>query len=287
MAIQSIKLLNKYKALGLFFMAFGIVFCFMPSVQAVKIEVVPPKQAGYNTVIFDLGGVIFTTASNHLLFAKAVLGNPSLLYRLLSFDTKKEYFEVLKNMRALSSLQMFHQSQPMPQIMVDWQINADSSDNIKDRVIQHINQTQHPQAIKNLFMAIANFMFTPEMLAASQVKVEPMVKLLEQLKHAGYEVYALSNWNAESFAVIEQLHPEIFKLFNGVLISGHVHMGKPDPKFFELLFKQFNIEKKHALFIDDEISNVDAAEKIGLHSILCKNTKTVLEDLQEEGILNL
>ena len=58
------------------------------------------------------------------------------------------------------------------------------------------------------------------------------------------------------------------KYFKHKIVSGDVHCRKPDPRIYNITLKKIQAETNECLFIDDNISNILAAQKIGINSIL-------------------
>jgi 2-haloacid dehalogenase len=71
--------------------------------------------------------------------------------------------------------------------------------------------------------------------------------------------------------------------FDGILVSGEENMKKPDPSIYELILERYDINKDHALFIDDSQRNVAAAEKTGIKSIHFKSPAQLKERLKNMG----
>jgi len=91
-----------------------------------------------------------------------------------------------------------------------------------------------------------------------------------------YKLLALSNWSQETFPIAQQRHPEL-EIFEDILISGKEKLIKPDPAFFRLLCKKYDVQPYHCLFIDDLEKNILAAAQLGFHVHHFKNAKA-LED---------
>ncbi len=92
------------------------------------------------------------------------------------------------------------------------------------------------------------------------------IQILRRLRDAGYSIYGLSNWSAETFPVA-QARFDFLALFDDIVISGAVGMAKPEPGIFKLLLQRIGRPAKECLFIDDGIGNVTAARELGLTSI--------------------
>lgn len=289
MLIQSFFDTKKRKITGLVLVVLSLFLFISAKYQSSNSNVVSTENSAYNTVIFDLGEVLFSTNSNgkHALIIGTILKNPTLLYHLINFDTKKEYFDFLRTVPAATTCTIFHNNQPMPAIMVDWQTGISSGKEITDKVTAQLEKSQHPTAIKNLFYAIATFMFTPHKLANCQQPIAEMVKLAKDLKAAGYKLFVLSNWDALSFEIVQKNNPEVFNLFDGILISGQEKIAKPNPEFFKKLLQRYDINPSTTIFIDDEPSNIATANTLGITSILCDTHESAIQKLIDTGILQI
>jgi len=58
------------------------------------------------------------------------------------------------------------------------------------------------------------------------------------------------------------------KYFPVKIISADVHCRKPDAKIFELTLKSLNVPADECIFIDNNVENLKAAEKLGIDTIL-------------------
>lgn len=290
MLIQKLLPVKNRKIAGWLLAIFGTFFIIAAKYQESSLHAVPVTHSAHKAVIFDLGNVLFTTSSQAKtsVFLPTILKNPTLLYYLIGFQAKEEFFKILHKVPAKTKEPMYIEGKLMPQIMVDWQTAALNCHTIKLAVQHQIDQeTQYPQAIKNLFYAIAQLMFDPQTLASSQIPIEPMVKVAKKLKRAGYKLYALSNWDPESFKVLQKNNPAIFKMFDGILISGDEKIGKPNLEFYSRLLKKHDLTSTQCIFIDDEPENVKAAEQLGITSIVCDQTTSAVKGLIKQGVLTL
>jgi putative hydrolase of the HAD superfamily len=66
---------------------------------------------------------------------------------------------------------------------------------------------------------------------------------------------------------------EFWELFDGIVISGEVNMGKPQPEIFEYLLTRHGLTATDTIFIDDYPANMDAAKALGLHIVLFQNAQ--------------
>ena len=92
------------------------------------------------------------------------------------------------------------------------------------------------------------------------------VGLLPGLKAAGYRLYVLSNIGEAFFAEMRARNPFLAQ-FDGLMISGAVHILKPDPAIFLLLLHEFRLDPARTLFVDDRQENIDGASAAGIRGI--------------------
>lgn len=88
------------------------------------------------------------------------------------------------------------------------------------------------------------------------------VALRDGLRKAGVPVWALSNFAADTWERALRLHPELGD-FDGLVISGHERLVKPDPALYERLERRAGAAGAALFFIDDKDYNVAAARARG------------------------
>lgn len=97
--------------------------------------------------------------------------------------------------------------------------------------------------------------------------IEENFAILNKLKASKkYKIYALTNWSAEKWDKAVELFP-FFNEFDGVVVSGHEKCRKPFPEIYNIILNRYNINAKKAVFIDDNLDNVEAARKLGINGI--------------------
>jgi len=92
------------------------------------------------------------------------------------------------------------------------------------------------------------------------------VTILKQLKQAGYPLFGLSNWSAETFPSVRKKF-DFFDLFDDMVVSGHVGQVKPGPEIYQILLARIARPAQECLFIDDALPNVQQAEALGFVTI--------------------
>ncbi len=88
------------------------------------------------------------------------------------------------------------------------------------------------------------------------------VEILKRLKRAGYPVYGLSNWSAETCPRARKKY-DFFELLDDMVISGEVGLVKPDPEIYQVMLDKIGRPAKECLLIDDSLPNIHQAQKMG------------------------
>lgn len=110
------------------------------------------------------------------------------------------------------------------------------------------------------------------------------VEIFRQLKDSGnYKQYALTNWQASLFE-IALVRYDFLHWFDGRVVSGEEKTRKPFPEFYTRLLDRYRVNPGEALFIDDNIRNVKAAEALGISSIHFKNPQQLYEELKDKAV---
>ena len=182
----------------------------------------------YNTIIFDLGGVL-------------VDWNPRYVYRTI-FKTEEEIDWFFENITTN-----------------DWNENQDAGYSIAEATDELV--AQHPKWEKEIRAYYGRWL---EMLGGP---IEATVEIFKELKkNPNLKFYALTNWSAETFPhALERF--EFLHWFDGRLVSGEEKTRKPFPDFYQRLLDKFSIDPAKAIFIDDNLRNVKAAEEHGMKAI--------------------
>lgn len=111
------------------------------------------------------------------------------------------------------------------------------------------------------------------------------VEIFRQLKESGkYKLYALTNWQAGLFD-IALVRYNFLHWFDGRVVSGEEKTRKPFPEFYQRLLDRYQVDPSGALFIDDSMRNVKAAEKLGIRSIHFQSPNQLKEELNKAGVV--
>jgi 2-haloacid dehalogenase len=159
----------------------------------------------------------------------------------------------------------------------DWNEEQDAGRSLQegtDLLVQ-----QHPQHEANIRAFYDRW---DEMLGDP---IAGTIALFKQLKESGkYKIYALTNWSAETFPVALERY-DFMGWFDGIVVSGAEKMRKPAPEFYQLLLDRYNVNPQEALFIDDNLRNVLAAQKMGITSIHFTSAEQLKSELENKFII--
>lgn len=89
--------------------------------------------------------------------------------------------------------------------------------------------------------------------------------MVRRLKSAGYGVYGLTNWSAETFPMVRDRY-NVFAELDGIVVSGEEHLLKPGAGIYNLLLTRYGLKAEESLFLDDNAANVDGARAVGMAS---------------------
>lgn len=115
-------------------------------------------------------------------------------------------------------------------------------------------------------------------------EISETVEILKQLLALNqYKIIALTNWSHETFPVALKKF-EFLHWFEGILVSGEEKTRKPFKEIYDLTLDRFNIKANEAIFIDDNLRNIEAANAIGIHGIHFKSPSMLVEQLKDFNI---
>jgi 2-haloacid dehalogenase len=197
-------------------------------------------------VVFDLGGVLIDW-------------NPRHLYRKM-FDGDEEGME-----RFLSEI-----------CTSEWNARQDGGRSFAEATEELI--ARHPEQAE---LVRAFFDRWPEMIGGA---INETVEILAELKGAGREIYALSNWSAETFPHARARF-QFLDWFDFTVISGEIGLVKPNREVFDFLLEKTGRRAEECVFIDDSPANTTAARDLGFDAIHFSSPRQLRGELTNRGIL--
>ena len=72
----------------------------------------------------------------------------------------------------------------------------------------------------------------------------------------------------------------LFEPFDYVFLSHEIGLRKPDPAAYQHVVETMKVDPEKSVFIDDDPENVEAATQLGMHGVVAKDEKQVIEDLE-------
>jgi 2-haloacid dehalogenase len=114
--------------------------------------------------------------------------------------------------------------------------------------------------------------------------IEGSVQILEELHRRGVPLYAITNWNGDTFRATRSRF-SFLNLFRDVVVSGDEKIIKPDPAIFDLLAKRNGISLTDSLFIDDSLKNVAGAEAVGMQGHHFTTPESLRDKLLQLNVL--
>ena len=199
-----------------------------------------------DTIIFDLGGVLIDW-------------NPEYVFIDVFNGNKEKMRWFLDNVCTL-----------------DWNENQDAGSLIEDANKTLINKfPEFENEIKQYYGRWVEMLGGP---------IEETVTILDKLiKTNAYKIVALTNWSAETFPVALNMF-EFLHWFDGIVVSGEEKTRKPFNKIYNITLERFNITSENAIFIDDNLRNINAANNLGIHGIHFESPSKLIQQLKTYNI---
>jgi 2-haloacid dehalogenase len=199
-----------------------------------------------DTVIFDLGGVL-------------VDWNPKYVFDDHYFDSQEKHDFFFANI--CSS---------------DWNEEQDAGRSIVVATLEKIKEyPEWEKSIRDFYGRWTEMLKSP---------IHETVEIFRELKEKKYRTYALTNWQAGLFD-IALVRYDFLHWFDGRVVSGEEKIRKPFPEFYERLLTRYNVDRSKALFVDDNLRNIKAAEKLGIQSHHFTTAIELRKELVKLGLL--
>lgn len=109
-------------------------------------------------------------------------------------------------------------------------------------------------------------------------------ELLNKLKNE-YRLAVLSNTNELHWPrIIEEFNIE--RYFEEIFASHQMKMAKPDLVIFQEVINKLKVRPERILFLDDNLSNIEASRKLGINGHHVKGIKQTCKVLSNMGIID-
>ncbi|MBI5031428.1 MAG: HAD-IA family hydrolase [Chloroflexi bacterium] len=94
-----------------------------------------------------------------------------------------------------------------------------------------------------------------------------------------YKIGILSNaWSDARY-----FHNTKFKMntwVDAAVYSAEVKLCKPDPRIYQLILDQLQLVANECVFVDDKPANIQVAQALGMHGVLCRETQQTIDDIR-------
>jgi FMN phosphatase YigB (HAD superfamily) len=185
-----------------------------------------------------------------------------------------------------------HNGKKLPTIMCDWLEGHITSQGVIDKVLPYVdlldeqNYFSHERE-KRLAKKAIIMMFDPKLRCSFYRQIKQGVSMVKQCKEHGHKVYLLSNMDSEFIKLYQDKHPELFDLFDGVIISADVKAIKPYKQIYDYTLATYRMDPERSYFIDDQSENIIGAQESGITGIQCdfRRYKDVARALKNHGVL--
>jgi 2-haloacid dehalogenase len=158
----------------------------------------------------------------------------------------------------------------------DWNLEQDRGRSFDDGVKEAT--ARHPTYAKEIAIYRDRWM---DMIPGD---IEGTVEILEDLHDQGSALYAITNWNGDTFRATKGRFG-FLSLFRDIVVSGDEKLLKPDPAIYHLLAKRNEIKLENSLFIDDSLKNVEGAKAVGMKAHHFTTPESLRTALQGMGVL--
>ena len=205
------------------------------------------------TVVFDLGGVVFNWQPLRLMqevFPHRVSNDP----------------------QAARLLADVFQSHNTDGDWAQWDLGLVKPPELSQRIAQRLGMGAHE--IMALIDALAPHMHVKDDSAA----------LIHDLKAAGHRLVYLSNMPEELAQWIERDHP-FNDWFEDGVFSARVQHAKPDDAIFYCTNELLGLQGQSQVFVDDMLRNVQTAQRLGWRSVQFETAEQVRREMRGMGLL--
>ncbi|MCF7862011.1 HAD family phosphatase [Candidatus Woesearchaeota archaeon] len=107
---------------------------------------------------------------------------------------------------------------------------------------------------------------------------QEVLKICRQLKDQGYSMGVLAN-EIKEWMEVKRRKAHLDEIFDIVYSSADIHVSKPQRQAYEIILNDLNAAPEDTLFIDNMQRNLDAADKLGIHTLLFTDAEKLRKDL--------
>ncbi|MFX1531125.1 MAG: HAD family hydrolase [Promethearchaeota archaeon] len=207
-----------------------------------------PKEVQIKAIVFDLGGVVFTSGT-HLTLAKLV-----------------ERYHI--NDR--ESLEIFFKSKPYNEGGL-LRLGDISMDEFEKRFFLKFKINENStQVLRNIWFSTYLPYFS-------------MFRILKMLNKK-YRLIAFSGNIKERIIFLDSRY-DFLKFFHKTLFSYDYHYLKTDREFYNILIAHLHCKPSETLLIDDSFEVIEIARSLGFHTLLFLYSEQLIKELSFYGVI--
>lgn len=141
------------------------------------------------------------------------------------------------------------------------------------------------QRLRPLGVADSEMVNFVKQLFAARDRIHPAMRSLLYELRPLYKLAILSNTDLVEMEAWFVNHHQLPDMFDVVISSAKVGLAKPEPEIYHLTLQRIGLPADECLFIDDKPRNTEAAEALGLPSLVFVSPEQLRRDLIVRGIL--
>ncbi len=115
------------------------------------------------------------------------------------------------------------------------------------------------------------------------IKRDYVIPWIKYLKESGYQVLYLSNMGEVTHVQCRDAL-SFMDYMDGGILSYELQIIKPDAAIYQALLKKYELNPEECVFVDDTLGNVEAAAKLGFHTVHATSHEAVLQELEKLGV---
>lgn len=158
----------------------------------------------------------------------------------------------------------------------DWHFEHDAGRELDEMLPERIAQfPEHADLIRA---------YRARFLETIPGPVPGTLDLIGRLVDRAVPLFGITNFGAEFWDQFRPTMP-VFDRFEDIVVSGREKLAKPDPAIFHLAAERFGYAPEAMLFIDDNLNNVQSAEKLGWQTHHFSAADSLEEALVDLGLI--
>ncbi len=149
-----------------------------------------------------------------------------------------------------------------------------SPEEFREEIRKHLSHTVTDEMIDEAWNAM--------ILDFPAEKINILISL-----RSNFRIFLLSNTNAIHFPVYNKQLQDNYRinnlsdLFDKAYYSYRMGLRKPDREIYEQVLNENLLKPEETIFIDDAVKNINAANELGIHTVLFEPAKSLSEILGE------